>query len=95
MPLKQFFTFCILIVTTTTVYGVESEARTGRNNIVMFLIDDLGWSDLGCQGSEYYRTPNIDKLAQQGVRFTDAYACLLYTSPSPRDATLSRMPSSA
>ena len=82
MPLKQFFTFCILIVTTTTVYGVESEARTGRNNIVMFLIDDLGWSDLGCQGSEYYRTPNIDKLAQQGVRFTDAYAACAVCTPT-------------
>ena len=69
MSLKQLFTFCILIVTTTTVFGVESESETsvGRKNIVMFLIDDLGWSDLGCQGSEYYRTPNIDQLAQEGV----------------------------
>ena len=43
-------------------------------NIVLFLIDDLGWMDLGCQGSSYYQTPHIDSLASQGARFTDAYA---------------------
>lgn len=43
-------------------------------NIVFILIDDLGWKDLGCYGSTYYETPNIDKLANTGVMFTDAYA---------------------
>ena len=38
-----------------------------RHNIVLILIDDLGWKDLGCYGSDYSRTPNIDKLAEQGV----------------------------
>ena len=76
MSLKQFFTFFILLSTTMTAFADESGngPRAERKNIVMFLIDDLGWSDLGCQGSEYYRTPNIDQLAQEGVRFTDAYA---------------------
>ena len=44
-----------------------------RPNIIMILVDDLGWSDLGCQGSTYYQTPNIDRLAAEGMRFTDAY----------------------
>lgn len=46
----------------------------GRPNIVVILADDLGWADLGCQGSRYYETPNIDRLASEGMRFTQAYA---------------------
>ncbi|MGC1274053.1 MAG: sulfatase [Planctomycetaceae bacterium] len=44
-------------------------------NVVFILADDLGWTDLGCQGSEYYETPNIDRLAAEGVRFTNGYSC--------------------
>lgn len=43
-------------------------------NIVFILVDDLGWSDLGCYGADLHETPNIDQLAQASVRFTDAYA---------------------
>jgi arylsulfatase A-like enzyme len=46
-----------------------------RPNIVIILADDLGWTDLGCQGSGYYETPNIDRLAARGMRFTDGYSC--------------------
>ena len=49
---------------------------------MLFLIDDLGWMDLGCQGSTYYKTPHIDKLAAEGVRFTDAYAACAVCSPT-------------
>ena len=53
-----------------------------RPNIVLFLIDDLGWKDLGCYGSSYYKTPNIDRLAMEGVRFTDGYAASAVCSPT-------------
>lgn len=43
-------------------------------NIVLILLDDLGWRDLTCYGSTFHETPNLDRLAQQGMRFTDAYA---------------------
>ena len=43
-------------------------------NIVIFFTDDQGTLDAGCYGSDYLRTPNIDKLAETGVRFTQAYA---------------------
>jgi arylsulfatase A-like enzyme len=43
-------------------------------NLVFLLIDDLGWKDLGCYGSSYYQTPNIDPRADEGMRFADGYA---------------------
>ncbi len=51
-------------------------------NFVFILADDLGWTDLGCYGSTYYQTPNIDRLASQGMRFTDAYAACPVCSPT-------------
>jgi arylsulfatase A-like enzyme len=51
-------------------------------NIVFFLVDDLGWKDVGCYGSSFYDTPNIDALANEGVRFTDAYAACHVCSPT-------------
>lgn len=51
-------------------------------NIVFFLADDLGQRDLGCYGSSFYETPNIDRLARQGARFTQAYAACPVCSPT-------------
>ena len=56
------------------------EAR--KPNIVFFLVDDLGWRDVGCFGSSFYETPNIDRLAAEGVRFTQAYAACHVCSPT-------------
>src|SRR4026207_1035157 len=53
-----------------------------KPNFVFILIDDLGWTDLGCYGSTFYRTPNLDKLARQGMRFTNAYAACPVCSPT-------------
>lgn len=51
-------------------------------NFVFILIDDLGWKDLGCYGSGFYETPNLDGLAKEGVHFTDAYASCPVCSPT-------------
>ena len=53
-----------------------------RPNFVFFLADDLGWRDTGCYGSTFYETPNIDRLAREGMRFTDAYAACPVCSPT-------------
>jgi len=53
-----------------------------KPNFVFILIDDLGWTDLGCYGSSFYETPNIDKLAREGMRFTNAYAACPVCSPT-------------
>jgi arylsulfatase A len=53
-----------------------------RPNLVLILADDLGWTDLGCQGSDLYRTPHLDALATRGTRCTQAYAACTVCSPS-------------
>src|SRR5688572_4532402 len=64
------------VVFTLAFFAASSEPTEDRKpNVVFILADDLGWTDLGCQGSKYYQTPNIDKLAAQGVRFTSGYTC--------------------
>jgi arylsulfatase A-like enzyme len=57
-------------------------AEPARPNVVLIFLDDMGWADLGCYGSKYHRTPNVDRLASEGMRFTDAYAACPVCSPS-------------
>jgi arylsulfatase A len=53
-----------------------------KPNILFILADDLGWHQLGCYGSKFYETPNLDHLATQGMRFTDGYAAAAICSPT-------------
>ncbi len=57
-------------------------AQEKAPNFVFVLVDDLGWADLGCYGNTFHETPNIDRLATQGMRFTDAYAACPVCSPT-------------
>ena len=62
--------------------GALMAAPVSKPNFVSMLIDDYGWSDSGCYGSTYYETPNLDALARDGVRFTNAYAACPVCSPT-------------
>jgi arylsulfatase A-like enzyme len=63
--------------------AATSRARQGsRPNIIFILADDLGWGDLSCYGRPDYRTPNLDRLASQGLRFTDAYSASAVCTPT-------------
>ena len=53
-----------------------------RPNFVFILVDDLGWTDVGCFGSTFYETPNIDRLGRESMRFTNAYAACPVCSPT-------------
>lgn len=57
-------------------------ARSRPLNVVLILADDLGWTDLGCYGSDLYKTPNIDRLARDGVKFTQNYSACTVCSPT-------------
>ncbi len=73
-----------ILLTIIALVGLmrSTQADKAKINVVFFLIDDLGWRDLGCYGSDYYQTPHIDRLAKEGVRFTDAYAACTVCSPT-------------
>ena len=70
-----------------TLGGASALAASGRGatrppNFVFILFDDMGWADVGYQGSDFYETPNIDRLASQGMRFSNAYAACPVCSPT-------------
>jgi len=68
--------FVIAILLTVTSFAAE------RPNIIFILSDDLSWGDLGCYGQRDIQTPNIDRLAAEGIRFTNAYAGNSVCAPS-------------
>src|SRR5689334_19019117 len=62
--------------------ALPSHAAQQPPNILFILADDLGATDLGCYGSDFYKSPNIDKLAERGMKFTQAYAACNVCSPT-------------
>lgn len=66
-----YLILCSLVAALLSACSEQSNTRP--LNIVFFLVDDLGWRDVGSFGSNFYDTPNIDRLAQEGIKFTHAY----------------------
>ncbi len=62
--------------------NLQNKDNKKKLNVIFFLVDDLGWSDVGYEGSSFYETPNIDKFAKEGVRFSQAYAACHVCSPT-------------
>jgi arylsulfatase A-like enzyme len=71
-----------IIAFTLLFFYANSNNREKKPNIVFILIDDMGWTDVGFMGSKYYETPNIDKLAKNGMIFTQAYANAANCAPT-------------
>ena len=71
----------LLIAVVLSMFGCSNKSETSPN-IVFILADDLGYSQIGSYGTDYYQTPNIDKLAGDGMRFTNAYAACAVCSPT-------------
>lgn len=73
-----------ILVTCIALIGLALSvaAEDKPTNFVFILVDDLGWTDLGCFGSTFYETPNVDRLATEGMRFTSAYAACPVCSPT-------------
>jgi arylsulfatase A len=63
-------------------YGFGPQPSGGKPNIVLILVDDMGWTGPGCYGSDLHETPNIDRLAKQGMRFTQAYSASPVCTPT-------------
>jgi len=78
------FSFFIMVLLFLSLFNCKgpSERNDQKPNFIFILVDDLGWTDLGCYGSTFYETPNIDQLASEGTRFTNAYAACPVCSPT-------------
>ncbi|MCU0474486.1 MAG: sulfatase [Bacteroidales bacterium] len=66
----------------SAIFGISCKKEVPQPNVIFILADDLGYSQIGCYGSSYYKTTNIDRLASEGIRFTDAYAACAVSSPT-------------
>src|SRR5688572_181877 len=77
---------CFVIALSIILNTYAQQSPSGNNgkkpNIIFFLVDDLGWMDVAYNGSKFYETPNIDKLAKEGVKFNRAYAACHVCSPT-------------
>lgn len=76
-PLSPNWTCRLFLVLGTFAAGVPAKceaARVEAPNIVIIYADDLGWGDLSCYGATKIRTPTLDRMASEGVRFTDFYS---------------------
>jgi arylsulfatase A-like enzyme len=69
-----FSTFAALAWLASQSMAADKPSPPSKPNIILFLVDDMGWMDCGAYGSKYYETPNMDRFAAQAMRFTDAYA---------------------
>ena len=72
----------LLPQTALLFFLLSSCVSAARPNVVFFLVDDLGWKDLGCYGSSLYETPSLDAFAKESVKFTSAYAACHVCSPT-------------
>jgi arylsulfatase A len=72
--------------------ATSGAAGTDRPNIVIFLVDDMGWGDLGCYGNPIIKSPNLDRFATEGVRFTQCYSACGVCSPSRAAILTGRTP---
>ena len=83
--MKQFFPVVVIL----WAFSAESAQKP---NILIVLADDLGYGDLGCYGNQIVKTPNLDRFARQGMRFTDCYAAAANCSPSRTGLMTGRTP---
>ena len=85
---KGYLTRCkvaatLLCISSSSILALSSEvSATQKPNVVFILADDLGYADLSCYGAKEIKTPNLDRMAREGVRFTDFYAPACVCTPS-------------
>jgi len=79
---RDFLKTVGLTVTTAAVLGCSKEASPVKPNFVLIFTDDQGYADVGCFGAEGFETPNLDRMAEEGMKFTDFYVGASICSPS-------------
>jgi arylsulfatase A-like enzyme len=91
---SEWAALALLLLVVAGLPACRSPAAPGpaQPNVVLILIDDLGWADTGAYGSAFHETPNIDRLAREGMRFTQAYAASPVCSPTRSSIMTGRHP---
>ena len=89
-PMKALRILILLALLSTSL--AVADQKTKPLNFVFILVDDLGWTDLKCFGSSFYDTPNCDRLAASGMKFTNAYAACPVCSPTRASIMTGRYP---
>src|SRR5262245_59837566 len=82
---RALFFLCLLVRPLAAMTGQPP-------NLVIILADDLGWGDLSCYGHPSIRTPNLDRIAEEGMRFTDFYVAACVCTPSRAGLLTGRLP---
>ena len=90
--MKRFLTRCLVMLSLGGAWGGAGAAEAPRPNILFLLIDDMGYADLSCYGNPAVRTANIDRLAREGIRFTQYYVASPICSPSRTAAMTGQFP---
>jgi arylsulfatase A len=73
---------CFVLASVVSLCVTEHVCAEDKPNVIFILIDDMGWTDLSCMGSKFYETPHIDRMAAQGMKFTQAYSACTVCSPT-------------
>lgn len=87
-----FSLLALLIIISYAAKPSSVKSEKTKPNIIFLLVDDLGWKDVSFMGSKYYETPNLDKLAHEGIVFTNAYAACAVCSPTRASIQTGRYP---
>ena len=90
--MKIYARSCLGLVVALCFASMATGQSQPKMNFVFFLVDDLGWADVGCFGSKFYETPNIDQLAASGMKLTNGYAACPVCSPTRASILTGRHP---
>ena len=93
--MKQLKIITSILLLTTALFSCKSKINETRPNIVVILCDDLGYGDLSCYGHPIIQTPNLDGLAEEGIKFTNFYSAAPVCSPSRAGLLTGRSPNRA
>ena len=94
LKIRKLRSYLIGILLVFGLLSSCSSKKEQKPNVIFFLVDDLGWVDVGLNGSKFYETPNIDKFATEGVQFTNAYAAAHVCSPTRASILTGQYPAS-